>query len=59
MFNRHLKEKINYFEKVSVGFNLFKEDKNKQTKGPSTTRQDNENPLHDKLWIETFFGCLF
>ena len=31
MFNRHLKEKINYFEKVSVGFNLFKEDKNKQT----------------------------
>ena len=32
MFNRHLKEKINCFEKFSIGFNLFKEDKNKQKK---------------------------
>ena len=30
MFNRDLKEKISCFEKVSICFNLFKEDKNKQ-----------------------------
>ena len=30
MFNGHLKEKISCLEKISIGFNLFKEDKNKQ-----------------------------
>ena len=66
MFNRHLKEKINCFEKVSIGFNLFKEDKNKQRNKKTRpeigsidyeTRQG--NPLCDKLWMETFLGCLF
>ena len=32
MFNRHLKEKVSCFEKVSTGFNLFKEVKIEQTK---------------------------